>query len=68
MSGQATQVFTGYDVKERSTDDALAAFLGKGNVEKGHIPPPTRGRFRRQRNRAAAATSSASRRMVVFPM
>jgi TonB family protein len=31
-------VFTDYHVKEKPVDDALAAFLGKGTVEKGEIP------------------------------
>jgi TonB family protein len=32
------QVQTEYHVKEKPVDDALAAFLGKGTVEKGEIP------------------------------
>ena len=31
-------VHTDYHVKEKSTDDALAAYLGKGTVEKGPMP------------------------------
>src|SRR5882724_3543081 len=38
MSGQGNQVFTEYQVKEKPMGDALAAFLGKGAVEKGPIP------------------------------
>ena len=33
-----TGVHTDYHVKEKSTDEALAAFLGKGTVEKGPMP------------------------------
>jgi TonB family protein len=33
-----TGVRTDYHVKEKSTDEALAAFLGKGTVEKGPMP------------------------------
>jgi TonB family protein len=35
MSGE---VQTEYHVKEKPVDDALAAFLGKGAVEKGPVP------------------------------
>jgi len=38
MSGQGNQVFTEYHVKEKSMDEALAGFLGKGTVERGPIP------------------------------
>jgi TonB family protein len=38
MSGQGEQVFTEYHVKEKSMDDALAGFLGKGTVDKGPVP------------------------------
>lgn len=38
MSGMSAEVRTEYHVKEKPMDDALAAFLGKGTVEKGPIP------------------------------
>src|SRR2546423_11721672 len=38
MSGQGNQVFTDYHVKEKSMDEALAAFLGRGTVDKGPVP------------------------------
>jgi len=38
ISGQDTQIVTDYHVKEKSMDDALARFLGKGTVDKGPIP------------------------------
>jgi TonB family protein len=38
IGGQYNQVVTEYHVKEKSTDEALAAFLGKGTVENGPVP------------------------------
>ncbi len=38
LPGQGGEVFTDYHVKEKSTDEALARFLGRDTVEKGPIP------------------------------
>jgi len=38
IAGHYNQVVTEYHVKEKSTDVALAAFLGKGTVENGPVP------------------------------
>jgi TonB family protein len=38
ISGQENQIITDYHVKEKSMDEALARFLGKGTVDNGPVP------------------------------